>query len=197
MGTQTVVVVADIIREVQSWDEAVSVGIDLVAYGSDADWHLGELANRVAALQPTSDNMEGKTKTLAAFAREIRQSYAVVKNASITARHVTEEMRSECECLSFGHWREIVRKGVRGGDINHWAELAELEGWSVSRLRMKLREETGGKQEKSIVDAIRKVRALMEKLREDDLRTAKREDSGCYDELMESVKAFLSRCTHC
>ena len=129
----------EVIGAVASWDEAVSVGIDLSSYGSEAHWMLGDLALRVVTLKPEDPLLDQKVRTLKTFSGAIKQSYEVVKDATRTARFVPPDLRAEYPMLYFGHWREIIRRGLRGPDMVAWASRAAENGWTATHLAKELR----------------------------------------------------------
>jgi hypothetical protein len=125
-----------------TWDEAISVGVEIIENSSEAMWDLGRLANRVGELKCTDPLLDEKTSTLKQFSARIGQSYNVVKDAARVVRHAEYAYASFPE-LSYGHWREIVRAGKRNDDVAKWAEKALDEAWTVSHLRLQLRMEKG------------------------------------------------------
>lgn len=134
--------VRQMIDEISSWDEAISLGCEIVTIESDWHYLLGELAQRLAGLESiNADTSEKKTQTLRAFSKEIGQSYEVVKDAHRVAMHVDRDVRTRFQKCSFGHWREIVRSGIRGPGVERWAEEVESNSWSVSQLRKVLHDQ--------------------------------------------------------
>jgi hypothetical protein len=178
---------AGMINEVATWDEAVSVGCDIVESSSVASWYLGDLVNKVAVIRADDPLVDKKSKTLKAFAQEIAQSYSTIKDAARVSRHVAPELRGQFMALSYGHWREIVRRGYRGGDVLEWATKAEDEGWTVTRLRYELRGES-----QDVLDVVRVLRGLsarMVSLTDANLRSAVEDN---FEELLEARKAASS-----
>lgn len=125
--------------EIETWDEAVSVGIDLVVNESESAWALGDLANRIVKIRRDDPNLRGKTATLKKFAGELNMTYASLQKYALTSRHVESGLRTTLPAVTHGHWREIIAKGYRGSDAMEWAIKCGDERWAVTRLRGELR----------------------------------------------------------
>ena len=146
------------IEEAVSWEAVVNVGVEIVQHGSESQWLLGRLANRIGVLDFHDPNLSGKTKTLKAFSAEIRQSYEIVKDAARVVANVPDEMRVEFAPLSFGHWREITRRSKARDrkTLRTWASRAADMEWTVTKLREELRGVTD--QDRKATDHIKLMR---------------------------------------
>jgi hypothetical protein len=125
--------------DIQSWDEAVSVGIDCLQAESDSAWTLGDLANLIAKIRPNDKYLRGKTSTLKKFAGELNISYSSLRKYALTSMHVESGLRTSLPTMTHGHWREIIGRGHRGSEAIEWAMKADEERWAVTRLRRELR----------------------------------------------------------
>lgn len=111
---------------------------------SDSSYHLGELALRVRGAPRTADleTEKGQQQTLKAFAKEIGQAYETLKNSYRVAKYAPAKLRSQFPTLSFGHWREITKAGLREeAQVLVWAEKAVEDDLSITQLRAALREQ--------------------------------------------------------
>jgi len=171
-----------VINGISTWDEAVSVGADIVQNNSDASWYLGDLVNRVSSIRAKDPLVNPKIKTLKAFSQEILQSYSVVKDAARVSRSVPEEKREEFATLCYGHWREIVRRGHREKVLLEWAIRAADNGWSVTRLRYELR----GKDLdiENVLNMIKTIGARQKQIVQDQISAVAR---GAYEEIAEAL----------
>lgn len=142
------------IARIDSYDEAVQVGIELLADESDSSWCLGDLASRVVQLNderegsflPAEDvrtpepNLDRREISLRQFARAIRIGYGRLKEAVRVARAVEPGVRDTFRGLYWTHWRAMVRGDIEGPALVEWAKRAEDEEWSAERLHEELKE---------------------------------------------------------
>lgn len=133
------------IAGVRSFDEAVSVGVDLLLTASDSNFYIGDLALRLSELDPDDDDgEEKKSRTLADFAREMRLDYSRVKEAVRVARAVEMGVRASFRGVLYSHFRSMVRFGVVGSDLVAWAKRVQDENMTVAQLEAALVQELRG-----------------------------------------------------
>lgn len=127
------------LAEIETWDDAVSIGIDLITNESESAWALGDLANQIVKIREDDPQLKGKTATLKQFAGELNMTYASLQKYALTSRHVEPGLRTTLPAVTHGHWREIIAKGYRGSDAMEWAAKCDDSHWAVTRLRGELR----------------------------------------------------------
>jgi len=148
------------IARIDSYDEAVQIGIELLADESDSNWCLGDLAARVVQLNDEKDgaflpaedvrteepDLERREVSLRQFARAIRIGYGRLKEAVRVARAVEPGIRETFRGLYWTHWRAMVRGDLEGPALVEWAQRAEDDEWSAERLHEELKDAraTGG-----------------------------------------------------
>jgi hypothetical protein len=144
------------VERIESYDEAVSLAIEVCGTQSSTHWQLGDLAARVLALDDKSDagivppatlageaeEIDRAARTLRAYASAIRVGYGKLKEAVRVARAVEPGVRGTFPRLYFSHWRALVRAGVEGPGLIDWARTADDGSWSAERLGEELREAT-------------------------------------------------------
>jgi len=120
--------------EIRDWATAVAVASDLSTAGSDWIWAIGDICNELAGIRKTDPRK--RVRTLRAFAAAINQPYDTLRAAARTAHYVPPAVRSAYRGLTYGHFREIVKKGyTEMEDITAWAERAANNGWGVTALK--------------------------------------------------------------
>lgn len=128
-------------EQITAWEDAVSLATTLVEKESLTQWHLGDLANRVARLNGRDPLIKEKVDTLKKFAKEVRIPFSTVRQAAKVSEAVEPGLRATS--LSFTHYRVIVRKGMLGDDITRWLQAAEDGNWTTPELERRLNEEAG------------------------------------------------------
>lgn len=152
------------VRAVESFDEAVSVGVEILGAGSEANWALGELGAAVLyrdskteggfvprgeldeKSEEMDDELDAPARTLRTFAASVRVGYSRLKEAVRVYRAVEPGVRASFAGLYWSHWRVLVRDGRAGDDLIGWARAADDGGWSADRLEAELRENNGGQE---------------------------------------------------
>lgn len=128
--------VDDVIESANSWDDVVTTGIEIIALGTESYWLLGKLANRVADMRFDSDDLEGHKKSFKSFCAELGQGYQTVKDAARVDRLVPVWLRQEFPFMSYGHWRELTKRGQNTPEqLRGWAVQCSDNTWSVTKLR--------------------------------------------------------------
>jgi len=128
--------VDDVIDSANSWDDVINTGIEIVALGTESYWMLGRLANRVADMRFDSPDLESHKKSFKSFCAELGQGYQTVKDAARVDRLVKPSMRAEFPFMSYGHWRELTKRGKHSPEeLREWAAKASDNNWSVTKLR--------------------------------------------------------------
>lgn len=119
---------------IKDWDTATIVAASISSAGSGATWALGDICNHLADIRKTDPRK--RVRTMRAFATSINQPYDTLRTAARTARYVPHQIRRMYGSLTYGHFREIVRKGYTElDDITLWAERAHNNGWGVGALK--------------------------------------------------------------
>lgn len=119
---------------VRDWESAIAVAAALSTASSDWIWEIGDICNHLAGIRKTDPRK--RVRTLRAFAAEINQPYETLRTAARTAHHVPPALRTAYRALTYGHFREIVRKGYTEiEDITLWADRAASNAWGVGALK--------------------------------------------------------------
>lgn len=130
-----------------SFDECVSVGVDLSMLASDANFKIGDLANLVVRVEKGIDGKAAsKNTTLSEFSKGIRVDYSRVKEAARVARAVEWGVRMSFHGVTYSHYRCMVRFGVKGTDLVEWAKKVEDNNLSVKALEGALNEHVKGEE---------------------------------------------------
>lgn len=126
------------LANIETYDEATSVGREIVSTHSDSAFMLGDLANHVQVLRANDPEVKKKEKTLKIFARDIGIGYGRLKEVSRVARAIEPGVRASFAMLTFSHWRAMVRRGIEGPALIEWATKAHDGEWSADRLDAEL-----------------------------------------------------------
>lgn len=180
------------IGEIQTWEEAISVGMVLIEEDSESRWQLGDLANHIAMIKKVDPLAKEKSFTIKCFAQSVGQTYSVVKEAARVAKNVPVNIRRQFEILGYGHFREIVRRGNRGGDIVSWAERAADGSMAIGQLRKALYDGNFD----PLNDSIRRIRRVVDNANgtgKDNLLAVSVDDYEEILELQQSITALLLR----
>lgn len=122
------------LSSIRDWQSATEVASELSTAGSDWIWSLGDICNHLAGIRKTDPRR--RVRTLRAFAAAINQPYETLRIAARTAYHVPPVVRAQYKTLTYGHFREIVKKGyTEMEDITLWAERATNNAWGVGVLK--------------------------------------------------------------
>jgi len=182
------------IEHVVIWEDCVNVGIEIVGYETEANWLLGCLANRICRLDFHDPNLTSQTATLKAFAGEIKQHYETVKDAYRVVSRIDRPLRDEYPMLSYGHWREITRRGKAKDKkaLRAWAIRSTDHGWSVSQLREQLR---GNRNVKSAdpVKLMRKVVGVVGDLAVLDMEACWKNEADEINDVLLALEAAVDR----
>jgi len=142
------------IRRLETYGEAVQVGIELLGEESESNWNLGDLAARVIQLNDEQDGafcpsadmrtaepaLERREISLRQFSKDVRVGYGRLKEAVRVARAVEPRVRDSFKALYWSHWRAMVRADLEGPALVEWAKRSEDDAWSGERLVEELRE---------------------------------------------------------
>lgn len=178
-----------------SFDECVSVGVDLSMTASDANFRIGDLANLVVRVGRGIDGeVEKKTTTLSEFSKGIRVDYNRVKEAARVARAVEWGIRTSFRGCMYSHFRTMVRYGVAGPALVEWAKKVEDGNLSVKALESALtetvtkEERSGGKRADDwLASAGDKARSLSE----EDVRQCYESRNGVVSDDVYAIRKIL------
>lgn len=125
------------IKQLDSWDDFVSAGVQVREDKDDCQWIIGDLSNELTG-RPVRGRPNTNRETQASYARDIGIARQTLNRYASNSRFYDNALRGAF-ALPYRHW-DLARRAAKG-DVAvavEWLEKANDGNWSVERFVARL-----------------------------------------------------------